>query len=200
MTRKILVGFMLIFMAVGAMAQMNTEKATFAAGCFWCTEQAFDKVEGVIETVSGYAGGNVPNPSYRQVSSGNTGHAEVLQVTYDPSKVSYDHLLYVFWRNVDPLDGGGQFCDRGNQYRPAIFYHNEEQRAQAEASLKELQSSGRFSRPIRVEITPLDAFYPAEDYHQNFYRNNPARYNFYVNACGRYARLDQVWGDEARAH
>jgi methionine-S-sulfoxide reductase len=200
MIKKIVSVVLLALVAVGATAQMNTEKATFAGGCFWCVEQAFDKVDGVIETVSGYAGGDVANPTYMQVSSGRTGHAEVLQVTYDPARVDYEHLLYVFWRNVDPLDGGGQFCDRGSQYRTGIFYHNEEQRRQAEASLKELVDSNRFSEPIRTEITQLDAFYPAEDYHQDYYKKSPARYNFYVTACGRYARLDQVWKDEARPH
>jgi len=168
--------------------------ATFAGGCFWCMEPPFDKVPGVVSTTSGYAGGEMNNPTYEQVSSGRTGHAEVVQVAYDPSKATYETLLEVFWRNVDPLDGGGQFCDRGRQYRTAIFYEGEAQKQAAEESKRELQASGRFDKGIVTEIAPLDAFYPAEDYHQDFYRKNPARYNMYRFGCGRDRRLETLWG------
>ncbi|MFP4427496.1 MAG: peptide-methionine (S)-S-oxide reductase MsrA, partial [Spirochaetaceae bacterium] len=175
----------------------ESAKATFAGGCFWCMEEAFDKVDGVSETISGYAGGDVADPTYEQVTSGNTGHYEVLQVTYDPDVVSYEELLYHFWRNVDPVDGGGQFCDRGSQYLSAIFYHDRRQERLARNSLRELESSDRFSRPIATDIIELDEFYPAEGYHQNYYERNPLRYNFYKSACGREARLRSVWGEEA---
>lgn len=169
-------------------------EATFAGGCFWCMEPPFDELDGVISTTSGYSGGHVPNPTYKQVSSGKTGHLEVLQVLYDPTLSSYSELLEVFWRNVDPVDGGGQFCDRGEQYRTAIFYHDEEQRRLAEQSKNELERSGRLSRPIATEILPLEAFYPAEEYHQNYYLKNPLRYKYYRTACGRDRRLADLWG------
>jgi peptide-methionine (S)-S-oxide reductase len=172
-------------------------RATFAGGCFWCMEGPFDKLDGVKSTTSGYTGGQVPKPSYEAVSAGGTGHAESVQVVYDPAKVSYEKLLYVYWRNVDPFDARGQFCDHGNQYRPAIFYHDEEQKRLAEASRDELQA--RFKDPIQVQIVPASTFYPAEEYHQDYYVRNPARYNFYRFGCGRDARLKQVWGKEAGA-
>lgn len=170
------------------------EIATFGSGCFWCTEADFDKVEGVVETISGYMGGTTPNPTYEQVSSGTTGHAEVLQLKYDPARVTYEQLLDVYWRNVDPLDSGGQFCDRGSQYRPVIFYHNEEQKRLAEASKAALEASGRFKQPIVVEIAPASTFTPAEDYHQDFHLRNPLRYMVYRIGCGRDARLEALWG------
>jgi methionine-S-sulfoxide reductase len=174
----------LILLTSAAAAQTSTpaateqqlEVATFASGCFWCTEADFDKVKGVVETTSGYMGGTTPNPTYQQVSSGGTGHAEVLQLKYDPSQVTYKQLLDVYWRNVDPLDKNGQFCDRGDQYRPAIFYHTEEQKRLAEESKAALEKSGRFSQPIVVEITAASTFTPAEDYHQNYYQRNPIQY------------------------
>jgi peptide-methionine (S)-S-oxide reductase len=172
-------------------------KATFAGGCFWCMEPPFDKLVGVIATTSGYAGGQVPNPTYNQVSAGITGHAEVVQVVYDPEKISYQELLSVFWRNVDPLDSGGQFCDRGNQYRTAIYYHDAEQLRLAEQSKTALDRSGRFSRSLATEIMPLNGnFYTAEEYHQDYYIKNPLRYKYYRTACGRDRRLEQVWGAE----
>jgi peptide-methionine (S)-S-oxide reductase len=170
-------------------------RATFAGGCFWCMESPFDKLEGVVSTTSGYTGGRVPRPSYEAVSAGGTGHTEAVQVVYDPSRIGYDKLLYVFWRNVDPFDAGGQFCDRGSQYRPGIYFHDEEQRRLAEATRSELQP--RFKDPIKVEITAAAPFYPAEDYHQDYYEKNPARYRFYRFSCRRDARLQQVWGKEA---
>lgn len=173
----------------------NADTATFAGGCFWCMEPPFDKLDGVAATISGYAGGSVANPTYEQVSSGMTGHTEVVSIIYDATQVDFETLLYVYWRNVDLLDDGGQFCDRGSSYRPVLFYHNEEQRQRAEASKEEV--AGQFDRPVVVPIQPLDAFYPAEDYHQNFYKKDPRRYNSYRTGCGRDARLQQLWGDEA---
>ena len=170
--------------------------ATFAGGCFWCMEPPYDKLDGVHATVSGYIGGSTADPSYEEVSAGDTGHAEAVQVTYDPAKVSYEELLEVFWRNVDPLDAGGQFCDRGDQYRTGIFVHDEEQRRLAEASKRALEDSGRFEQPIVTEIEQAGPFYPAEDYHQDYYEKNPLRYNFYRWNCGRDARLEQLWGEQ----
>jgi peptide-methionine (S)-S-oxide reductase len=170
------------------------EKATFAGGCFWCTEEAFEKVPGVTEAVSGYMGGKTKNPSYEQVSSGASGHTEVVQVTFDPAKVSYEKLLDVFWLNHDPTVLDRQFCDGGSQYRPEIFVHNEEQKKLAEASKAKWQKQKPFKQELRTPITPASDFWPAEDYHQNYYKTNPVRYKFYVTGCGRYDRLDQLWG------
>jgi peptide-methionine (S)-S-oxide reductase len=166
--------------------------ATFAAGCFWCVEEAFDKVDGVLSTVSGYMGGHTTNPTYEQVASGGTGHAEVVQVTFDPTQVSYATLLQTFWHNVDALDGGGQFCDRGEQYRSAIFFHSDEQREQAEASKK--QAAAQLAKPIATQIVPARAFFKAEEYHQDYYKKNPVRYKFYKWNCGRAQRLQELWG------
>jgi peptide methionine sulfoxide reductase msrA/msrB len=171
--------------------------ATFAGGCFWCMEAPFDKVPGVVSTTSGYAGGRVKNPTYEQVSAGGTGHAEALQVAYDPARVSYERLVEVFWRNVDPTDRGGQFCDRGSQYRSAIFYEGEAQKRVAEESRRALEASGRLGKPIVTEIVRLEAFYPAEDYHQDFYKKSPVRYTTYRAGCGRDRRLEELWGEEA---
>lgn len=178
-----------------ALAQDDTRSirtAVFAGGCFWCMEPPYDRLEGVVATTSGYSGGEVANPTYEQVSSGRTGHAEVVQVKYDASKVSYPQLLQVFWRNVDPFDAGGQFCDRGNQYRSAIFYANERERRLALESKQALEKE--FGRKIATEIVPAATFYPAEDYHQNYYQRNPIRYKFYRYRCGRDDRLEEVWG------
>ena len=172
-------------------------RAAFAGGCFWCMEASLEKVPGVVSVVSGYAGGQVKNPTYEQVGSGTTGHAESVQVFYDPSKLSYAQLVEIFWRNVDPTDGGGQFCDRGNEYRSEIFYENDAQKRVAEESKRTLEASGRLKKPIVTRIAPLDAFYPAEDDHQDFYKKNPLRYTTYRAGCGRDRRLAQLWGDEA---
>ena len=169
--------------------------AIFAAGCFWCVEEAFDAVPGVSVTTSGYIGGHVANPDYRSVSSGRTGHTEALLVRYDAEDVSYDELLAVFWRNVDATDAGGQFCDRGSQYRSGIFYTDDEQRTAAEASKKALQDDPNAPSPIVTEITEAGEFYPAEDYHQDYYQKNPLRYKFYKTSCGRAARLEDLWGE-----
>jgi peptide-methionine (S)-S-oxide reductase len=170
-------------------------RATFAGGCFWCMEPPFDKVEGVVSTTSGYAGGFVENPTYEQVASGGTGHAEVVQVLFDPAKVSYGQLLEVFWRNIDPLDKGGQFCDRGLQYRSAIFYENDEQKQAALASRERLEDSARFKAGVATGVVPLKAFYPAEEYHQDFYIKNVRKYWTYRAGCGRDERLKQLWGE-----
>jgi peptide-methionine (S)-S-oxide reductase len=176
-------------------APADAAHATFAGGCFWCMEPPFDKTPGVYSTTSGYAGGEVENPTYHQVSAGGTGHAESIRVAYDPKKVTYEQLLEVFWHNVDPTDAGGQFCDRGSQYRTAIFYENEEQKAAAEQSKRHLEQSGRLPGSIVTEITPLDTFYPAEAYHQDFYKKSPVRYTSYRAGCGRDRRLKQLWAD-----
>ena len=168
--------------------------ATFAGGCFWCMEPPFDKVDGVISTISGYTGGRTENPTYEEVSSGTTGHAESLQVTYDSTRVSYEKLLEVFWHNIDPLVRDRQFCDVGEQYRSAIFYHDEDQKRLAEESKKELEKSGRFKEPIATQIVPATVFYPAEEYHQDYYEKNPIRYKFYRYNCGRDQRLKELWG------
>jgi peptide-methionine (S)-S-oxide reductase len=167
-------------------------EAILAGGCFWCTEADFDKVEGVISTTSGYIGGMAVDPTYQQVVTGRTGHTEAVEVVYDPKVVSYERLLDVFWKNHDPLAKDRQFCDRGNQYRPGIFYRSEEQRALAEATRKQHQA--RFKQPIQTEITAATTFYKAEDYHQDYYKKNPVRYQFYRFNCGRDARLEELWG------
>jgi peptide-methionine (S)-S-oxide reductase len=177
----------------------GSAKATFAGGCFWCMEGPFDKVPGVVSTTSGYTGGSVPRPSYEMVSSGTTGHAESVEVVYDPKKVSYSQLLDVYWHNVDPTDAGGQFCDRGNQYRTAIFYRGDEERRLAEQSKKDIEASGKLKKPIVTEVVPAGEFYPAEDYHQDYYIKNPVRYRYYRFNCGRDARLKDLWG-QAPAH
>jgi peptide-methionine (S)-S-oxide reductase len=185
----------LLLAVIGAAAAQTPPQravATLAAGCFWCVEADFDKVEGVLSTTSGYAGGKVPNPTYNQVSAGGTGHTEVVQIVYDPSKVSYEKLLDVFWRNVDPLAKDRQFCDVGNQYRSAIFFHDEEQRRLAEESKKKI--AARLEASVLTEIVPAGAFYKAEEYHQDYYKKNPARYSFYRWNCGRDQRLQQLWG------
>src|SRR6267142_1991553 len=192
---KRILALILAFLALPLLGQPKLEKATFAAGCFWCTEEAFEKVPGVVTAVSGYTGGKVKNPSYEQVSSGRTGHTEAVQVTYDPAKVSYEKLLETFWLNHDPTVKDRQFCDAGSQYRPEIFYHTEEQKRLAEASKAKWEKDKPFRQPILTPITPAGEFYPAEDYHQDYYKKNPLQYRFYVTGCGRYARLDSLWGE-----
>lgn len=182
--------------AAGIRAAAGQEIATFAGGCFWCTEADFEKVPGVIEAISGYSGGHVVNPTYDQVSSGGTGHTEAIQVIYDPKQVSYEELLEVLWRSMDPTDPNGQFVDRGKQYRPAIFYHTEEQKRLAIASRDRLAASGRFDKPLATEITEFKNFYVAEDYHQNYYKNNPIRYSYYRHGSGRDQFLEKIWGAE----
>lgn len=191
--------------ATAAMAQApksdetkpQIQTAIFAAGCFWCVEEAFDKVEGVVETTSGYTGGTVANPTYEQVSSGGTGHTEALEVRYDPSVVRYEALLDTFWRNVDMFDAGGQFCDRGVSYETAVFVRDAEQRRIAEAS--KAQAAADLGQPIVTRIEEAATFYPAEDYHQDYYTKNPLRYRLYRWNCGRNQRVEEVWGDKAYA-
>lgn len=197
--------YLLCFLFLGQMvyaysedAKIEYKKATFAGGCFWCMQPAFDKLDGVISTVVGYTGGHTKNPTYAEVSAGKTGHAESIEITYDPSKISYEKLLDVFWHNIDPTTPNKQFCDTGTQYRSAIFYHDTEQKAEAEDSKRKLIESGKVS-PVVTEITQATTFYPAEEYHQEYYKKNPLRYKFYRYLCGRDKRLEEVWG-KAQEH
>jgi peptide-methionine (S)-S-oxide reductase len=180
-----------------AMAVTNLEKATFAGGCFWCMEHPFDELPGVASVTSGYTGGQKKNPTYEEVSAGGTGHAESVQVVYDPAKVTYEKLLSVFWHNIDPTAKDRQFCDSGHQYRSAIFYHNEEQHRLALQSKALLEKNKTFKEPVVTEIVQATEFYPAEDYHQHYYKKNPIRYKFYRTSCGRDHRLKELWGSEA---
>jgi peptide-methionine (S)-S-oxide reductase len=188
-----LIALLLALMAFTAQGQPY-EKATFAGGCFWCMEPPFDKLDGVISTTSGYIGGRTRNPTYEEVSAGGTGHAEAVQVVYDPARISYEQLLQVFWRNIDPTVRNRQFCDVGSQYRTAIFSHDAGQRRLAEASKAALERNKPFSDPVLTEIAAAGEFYPAEEYHQDFYLKNPVRYKFYRTTCGRDSRLKELWG------
>jgi len=191
--KKLILALAFLLPAV-AHAQSGLAKATFAGGCFWCVEEAFEKLPGVTAAVSGYADGRTRNPTYEQVSSGMTGHTEVVEVTYDPAKVSYEKLLEHFWINHDPTMIDRQFCDGGSQYRPGIYWHTEEQRKLAEASKAKWEKDKPFKEKIVTPVVKAQQFWPAEEYHQDYYRKNPVRYQFYVSGCGRYARLDQLWG------
>ena len=193
MKRSLVVLLAALLLPLAAQAQ-KTEKAAFAAGCFWCTEEAFEKVPGVISAVSGYMGGKTQHPTYDQVSRGITGHTEVVEVTFDPAKVSYDRLLDVFWVNHDPTVLDRQFCDGGSQYRPEVFYYSDEQKRLADASKAKWEKAKPFRQPLLTPVTKADRFWPAEDYHQDYYKKNALQYKFYVTGCGRYARLDQLWG------
>lgn len=173
----------------------KTETATFAGGCFWCMESPFDKLDGVISTLVGYTGGTVKNPTYEQVCTGATGHAEAIEIVYDPARISYEKLLEVFWKNIDPTQENGQFADRGSQYRTAIFYHDEAQKRLAEASREHLEKSGQFSAKIVTEIVPAQEFYPAEEYHQEYYKKNPGHYQLYRSGSGREKFLKKTWGE-----
>ena len=174
----------------------NLSVATFAGGCFWCTESDFEKLPGVAKVISGFSGGHLANPSYETVSQGGTGHVESVQVFFDPNRISYESLLDAFWRMVNPTDNEGQFVDRGEQYRTLIFYHTEEQKQQAERSRKLLNESGRYKAPVITEIRKFEAFYPAEDYHQDYYKKNPVRYEYYRFRSGRDQYLEKIWGDD----
>src|SRR5216684_6482823 len=198
--RRLAIGLSLWIGVIAVAAGQGTappQTATFAGGCFWCMEADFDKVAGVISTTSGYIGGHAANPTYEDVSRGGTGHAEAVEIVYDPAKVSYQKLLDVFWRNIDPLVKDRQFCDRGDQYRSAIFYRGDEQRRLAEASKAAVQA--RFKQPVQTEIVAAGPFYKAEDYHQDYYLKNPVRYKFYRFNCGRDARLEELWGKKEYA-
>jgi peptide methionine sulfoxide reductase msrA/msrB len=211
MRNMLIIAIALLFMLIGCQransAQQGEGKqmskndsmlkvATFAGGCFWCTESDFEKVPGVAKVISGYTGGHKDNPTYEEVSSGSTGHVEAIQVYYDPTKVTYAELLDYFWRHIDPTDSGGQFVDRGSQYRSVIFYHDEEQKRLAEKSKEELTKSGKFDKPIVTEILKFTKFYPAEEYHQDYYKKNPIRYRYYRFASGRDQFLKKEWGDD----
>ena len=189
--------------ASGAIAQdkpapAGFERATFAGGCFWCMEPPFDALAGVVSTTSGYMGGQKKNPTYEEVSAGITGHAEVLQVVYDPKKVSYEKLMDVYWHNVDPTVKDRQFCDGGTQYRTAVFHHTPEQKRIAEESKAKLEKTKPFKAPIVTPIQAAGDFWPAEEYHQDYYKKNPVRYKFYSTSCGRAARLEELWGKPAK--
>ncbi|KAF0180717.1 MAG: methionine-R-sulfoxide reductase/methionine-S-sulfoxide reductase [Nitrospirae bacterium] len=177
-------------------AETKLETATFAGGCFWCMEPPFEKLDGVKDVISGYTGGRKIKPTYEDVSAGTTGHAEAIQVIYDPARVSYQKLLDTFWRQIDPTDAGGSFVDRGSQYRSAIFYHNEEQHRLALQSRADLGKSGRFSKPVVTEIAEAGVFYQAEDYHQDYYKKNPIRYKYYRYNSGRDQFIKKSWGDQ----
>lgn len=193
--RSALFASILLSTSLPATAQ-TTQTAIFAGGCFWCTESDFDKVPGVISTTSGYIGGNKKDPSYEEVSAGASGHAEAVEIVFDPSKVSYQQLLDYFWHSIDPTTANAQFCDHGSQYRSGIFYLNEEQKRLAEQSKTELEKSKPFKDAIVTEITQATQFYQAEEYHQNFHARNPVRYNYYRWGCGRDKRLAELWGEK----
>ncbi len=198
---KIFISIMALFpflslQAAEAKAE-RLEKATFAGGCFWCMEPPFENIDGVKEVISGYTGGWKQNPTYEEVASGTTGHVEAIEIIYDPAKVTYQKLLDVFWRQIDPTDGGGQFADRGRSYKTAIFYHNDEQRRLAERSKKALERSGRFKKPIVTEIRPAGKFFKAEEYHQDYYKKNPLQYKSYRSGSGREGFLKRIWGKES---
>ncbi|MBB3169291.1 peptide-methionine (S)-S-oxide reductase MsrA [Simiduia aestuariiviva] len=182
----------LIALVCAGPIKAEVASAVFAGGCFWCMEKPFDELPGVVATTSGYMGGQLDNPTYKQVSAGGTGHAEVVRVEFDPSKIGYEQLLAVYWRNVDPFDAAGQFCDKGSHYRAAIFYADEAQRSAAAASLNAIQA--QFDEPVVTTLEPAATFYPAEQYHQDYYLRNPLRYRYYRHGCGRDRRLETIWG------
>ena len=193
---RAIIASLLCLASVGAADAQEMAKATFAGGCFWCMEPPFDALDGVVSTTSGYTGGHTANPTYEQVSAGKTGHAEAVEIVYDPRKVTYARLLEVFWRNIDPLTANAQFCDTGSQYRSAIFVHDATQRKLAEASKD--AAAQRLQKPIVTEITAASQFWPAEEYHQDYYKKNPIRYKFYRSSCGRDRRLEAIWGADAK--
>ena len=208
MKTKIVMGIVLgclMLMAAAAQAKdgiqgaiaSGLERATFAGGCFWCMESPFDKLPGVVSVIAGYTGGQKQNPTYKEVSAGGTGHAEAVQILYDPEKIAYEKLLDVFWHNIDPTVTDRQFCDVGHQYRSAIFYHTKEQQRLAEQSKGALQKAKPFRDPIVTEIVSTGEFYPAEEYHQHYYKKNPLRYQYYRTGCGRDRRLKELWGNAA---
>jgi len=201
---RVLITLLLVLFASPSLAETAGEPppgkavATFAGGCFWCVEEAFDAVNGVESTTSGYIGGDTIDPTYQQVTAGGTGHAEAVRVIYDPEVVSYRRLLEVFWHNIDPTVENRQFCDVGSQYRSAIFFHDDDQRRLARETRDAIEESGVLPGPVKTEIVSADTFYVAEEYHQNYHEKNPIRYKWYTSGCGRYDRLDTLWGDKAR--
>ena len=190
------------FLSIPALAENTSEgkleSVVLGGGCFWCIEADYEKLDGVVDVVSGYAGGHIKNPTYKQVSAGGSGHIEVVKVTYDANKISYSQILDYFWRHIDPTRDDGQFCDSGSQYRPAIFYQDETQKKLAMASVKQIEQTKPFEQPLKVELIPAATFYPAEDYHQDYYKKNPLRYNFYRYSCGRDERVEQLWGESKK--
>jgi peptide-methionine (S)-S-oxide reductase len=200
--RAVATVFVLACVAAGSAGAADAKRAvaTFAGGCFWCMEGPFEKLPGVRSVTSGYTGGQKKNPTYEEVSAGVTGHAEAVQIAYDPGKIRYEQLLDVFWRNIDPLTPDAQFCDHGSQYRSAIFFHDDAQRQAAEASKQRIEASGRLKQKIVTQIVPAGTFYPAEEYHQDFYKKNPIRYATYRAGCGRDRRLRELWGEPAESH
>ena len=185
----------IIIASTNVMAATNLEKATFAGGCFWCMEHPFDEIPGVVSVTSGYTGGHKKNPTYEEVSAGGSGHAESVQIVYDPSKVTYERLLNVFWHNIDPTAKDRQFCDSGYQYRSAIFYHNDKQHRLALQSKVLLEKNKTFKEPVVTEVVQATEFYPAEDYHQHYNKKNPIRYKYYRSGCGRDQKLKELWGN-----
>jgi methionine-S-sulfoxide reductase len=179
-------------------SEARLESAVLGGGCFWCIEADYEKLDGVVDVVSGYTGGHIKNPTYKQVSAGGSGHIEVVKVTYDANKITYSQILDYFWRHIDPTRDDGQFCDSGPQYRPAIFYQDETQKTLAIASTKQIEQTKPFAQPLKVELIQASTFYPAEDYHQDYYKKNPLRYNFYRYNCGRDARVEQLWGESKK--
>ena len=186
--------------ARSAGAKPSTATATFAGGCFWCMEPPFEKLAGVVSVTAGYTGGSKSQPTYEEVSAGETGHAESVEIVFDPAKVTYEQLLDVFWHQTDPVAKDAQFCDHGTQYRSAIFTHDDQQRRLAEASRDALAKSGRFTQPLVTQIVAATPFWPAEDYHQDYYQQNPIRYAYYRRGCGRDRRLEEIWGPAAASH
>jgi methionine-S-sulfoxide reductase len=190
--------FLSIPVIADTFTEPKLESVVLGGGCFWCIEADYEKLDGVVDVISGYAGGHVKNPTYKQVSAGGSGHIEVVKVTYDANKINYSQILDYFWRHVDPTRDDGQFCDRGPQYRPAIFYQDQAQKKLALASTKKIEQSKPFTEPLKVELIQVTQFYPAEDYHQDYYKKNPIRYNFYRYNCGRDARVEQLWGESKK--
>ncbi|HIJ80927.1 MAG TPA: peptide-methionine (S)-S-oxide reductase MsrA [Desulfuromonadales bacterium] len=199
MRLSVFAGLVLTLVLSQSVSAAKVEKATFAGGCFWCMEEPFEKLPGVISVTSGYTGGQKKNPTYQEVSAGGTGHAEAIQIVFDPALVPYSKLLDIFWRNIDPTVHDRQFCDTGNQYRSGVFYHGEEQKRAAQQSKAALEKNKTFKGEVVTAISPAAEFYPAEEYHQHYYRKNPLRYKYYRNGCGRDRRLKELWG-EASAH
>ena len=202
--RRWLIAVVLALWSLPALAQAPAPKpglavAVFAGGCFWCMEPPFDKLDGVVATISGYTGGTTVNPRYEEVGTGRTGHYEAVRIDYDPAKVSYETLLQTFWRNIDPLDARGQFCDKGPMYRSALFPINDAQRAAAEASKAALDKSGKLPGKVVTQILPAGPFYPAEDYHQDYYKKSQLKYKYYRWICGRDQRLEQLWGPQPKS-
>jgi peptide methionine sulfoxide reductase msrA/msrB len=195
-TARVILSILLLHtgvMTTTASAATATETAILAGGCFWCIEADFEKLDGVTDVISGYIGGQIKNPTYQQVSSGNTGHIESVRVSYDPRLINYSQILDFFWRHIDPTRDDGQFCDRGKQYRPAIFYQNDQQQKAAVASMQNIEKIKPFKQPLKVELIKASEFYPAEEYHQDYYKKNPLRYNYYRFSCRRDARVEELW-------